>query len=123
MHRRRRLIAAIVLVALLAVGVTEARRHWLGDVKTGAAAAHGAQLLRYDVRSRFAHRTLPPVAAIPRGAGAARRPLLVLLHGRGSDGEESNANGAFFGALQRLGGRAPVVVFPSGARRPLARET
>jgi S-formylglutathione hydrolase FrmB len=116
---RRRLIAAIALVALLGVAVTQARRHWPGDVHTGAAAAHGAQILRYDVRSRFVHRTLAQVAAIPRGAsaggsGAAKRPLLVFLHGRGKDGQESNANGEFFGALDRLGARAPVVVFPSG---------
>jgi S-formylglutathione hydrolase FrmB len=114
---RRRLIAGIAVAVLLAVGVTEARRHWPGDVRTGAAAAHGAQILRYDVRSRFVHRTLPQVAAIARdasGAGAAKRPLLVFLHGRGQDGEESNANGEFFAALDRLGGRAPAVVFPSG---------
>ncbi len=116
--RRRRLIAAIVLVALLGIGVTQARRHWPGDVRTGDAAAHGAQILRYDVRSRFVRRTLPQVAAIPRAAsarGAAKRPLLVFLHGRGGeDGQESNANGEFLGALERLGPRAPVVVFPNG---------
>jgi enterochelin esterase-like enzyme len=114
---RRRVLAALVVGGLLVVGVTEARRHWPGDVHTGAAAAHGAQILRYDVRSRFVRRTLAQVAAIPRGAGAAgaaKRPLLVFLHGRGGDGEESNANGEFFGALSRLGVRAPVVVFPSG---------
>jgi len=115
---RRRLIAAVVLAGLLGVGVTQARRHWPGDVRTGDGAAHGAQILRYDVRSRFVRRTLAQVAAIPRGArgsGAAKRPLLVFLHGRGGeDGQESNANGEFFGALDRLGARAPVVVFPSG---------
>ena len=102
----------------VAVGVTQARRHWPGDVRTGDGAAHGAQILRYDVRSRFVRRTLAQVAAIPRGAGGGRRgerPLLVFLHGRGGeDGQESNANGEFFGALDRLGARAPVVVFPSG---------
>ena len=116
---RRRLIAAVLLAGLVWVGVTQARRHWPGDVRTGDAAAHGAQILRYDVRSRFVGRTLAQVAAIPRGAGsaagAAKRPLLVFLHGRGGeDGQESNANGEFFGALDRLGARAPVVVFPSG---------
>jgi S-formylglutathione hydrolase FrmB len=84
-------------------------------VDTGAAAAHGATIERYDVRSRFAHRTLAQVAAVPRDASAgAERPLLVFLHGRGGDGEESNANDAFFAALDALGSRAPIVVFPNG---------
>jgi len=114
-HRRRRLLAALVVIALLGVGVTEARRHWRGDVETGAAAAHRAQIERYTVRSRFVRRTLPQVAATPRGEPSqSKRPLLVFLHGSGDDGEESNANGAFFQALDRLGARAPVVVFPNG---------
>lgn len=108
-------MAALVAIALLAVGVTQARQHWPGDVRSGTAAAHGAQIERYTVRSRFVKRTLPQVVAIPRGARADdKRPLLVFLHGRGGDGEESNANGAFFEALDGLGARAPVVVFPNG---------
>ena len=113
-YRRRRLVAAIALVGVLAVAATQARRHWPGDVRTGSAAAHGARIERYDVRSRFVRRTLPQVAAVPRAAAATKRPLLVFLHGRGDDGEESNAGGAFFAALDALGARAPVVVFPSG---------
>jgi S-formylglutathione hydrolase FrmB len=113
-HRRRRLLVALVAIALLGVGVTQARRHWPGDVQTGDAAAHGARIERYAVRSRFVERTLAQVAAIPRGARPqARRPLLVFLHGRGEDGQESSANGAFFKALDGLGARAPVVVFPN----------
>ncbi len=107
---------ALLAVVVVVTGVWQVRRHWPGDVRTGSAAAHGARILRYDVRSRLVGRTLPQVAAIPRGAGAgdARRPLLVFLHGRGKEGQESNADAAFFAALDRLGTRAPVVVFPSG---------
>jgi len=76
------------------------------------AAARGVNVVRYDVRSRFVHRTLPQTAVLPAGGGAAR-PLLVFLHGRGA-GNESNANRAFSAALGSLGTRAPVVVFPSG---------
>ncbi len=111
---RRGLGAAVVVIGLLAIIATAVAHFWPGDVETGTPAAHGAEILRYDVRSRFVHRTLPQVAAIPRGAGGQRRPLLVFLHGRGKDGEESNAIGELFAALDRLGARAPVVVFPSG---------
>ncbi len=112
---RRRAVAAAVLLVLGAVGVSQALDHLPGKVRSGSAAAHGATIVRYDVRSRFVHHTLPQVAAIPRGAASgARRPLLVFLHGRGSDGQESNANGEFFRALDRLGERAPAVVFPNG---------
>ena len=76
------------------------------------AAAGGVEVERYDVRSRFVHRTLPQTAVLPAGGGAGR-PLLVFLHGRGA-GNESNANGAFYAALRALGPRAPVVVLPSG---------
>ena len=115
MFGRRRIVASIAVLALLGVGVSQALDRSRGTVRTGSPAARGAEILRYAVRSRFVHRTLPQVAATPRGAGAGeRRPLLVFLHGRGSDGQESNANGAFFHALDRLGARAPAVVFPSG---------
>jgi S-formylglutathione hydrolase FrmB len=113
-HRRRRAVAALVVIALVAVGVTEARRYLPGEVRSGSAAAHGAEIERYSVRSRFVHRTLPQVAALPRASSDRKRPLLVFLHGRGHDGEESNANGDFFAALDKLGARAPVVVFPNG---------
>ena len=113
---RRRRVVALFAVAVVVGGAWQILRHWPGDVRTGSAAAHGAKIVRYDVRSRFVDRTLAQVAAIPRGAGRGeRRPLLVFLHGRGgAEGEESNANGAFFAALDRLGARAPAVVFPNG---------
>jgi S-formylglutathione hydrolase FrmB len=111
---RRRVVAAALLVVLLGVGVSQALDHLPGKIRTGAAAAHGATILRYDLRSRFVHRTLAQVAAVPRGADGRRPPLLVFLHGRGGDGQESNANGEFFHALDTLGERAPAVVFPNG---------
>jgi S-formylglutathione hydrolase FrmB len=96
------------------VGVSQALEHLTGKLRSGSAAAHGAEIVRYSVRSRFVHRTLAQVAAIPRGAADEKRPLLVFLHGRGGGGEESNANGEFFHALDSLGDRAPAVVFPNG---------
>lgn len=114
MRRRRRIAAALLALALLVAGLFQAARYWPGEVRSASAGAHGAKILRYSVRSRFVHRTLPQVAAIPRRSPSGRRPLLVFLHGSGRDGQESNANDAFFAALDRLGSRAPAVVFPSG---------
>jgi S-formylglutathione hydrolase FrmB len=112
--RGRRALAALLAIGVAAFAVVAVvRRYWPGRVHTGSAAAHGATILRYDVRSRLVHETLPQTAVIPAG-GERGRPLLVFLHGRGGNGNESNSNGAFYAALRRLGPRAPVVVFPNG---------
>jgi S-formylglutathione hydrolase FrmB len=101
---RRMLAAALLVTAALAA---IAARGSLAD------RAHGVKVVRYDVHSRFVHRTLHQTAVLPPGGGAGR-PLLVFLHGRGSAGNESNANSAFYAALRAQGTRAPVVVFPNG---------
>ena len=109
----RRLLVVAALAALAWVTVAAARHWWPGGrVDTGEAAAHGATIVRYEIRSRFAHRTLRQTAALPPGAPEGR-PLLVFLHGRASR-NESNVNGDFLRALASLGDRAPAVVFPDG---------
>jgi enterochelin esterase-like enzyme len=80
---------------------------------SSAPARGGVDVVRYDVRSHFVHRTLKQTAVLPPGGGEGR-PLLVFLHGRGRAGNESNANPAFYAALRAQGSRAPVVVFPNG---------
>ena len=111
---RRGLVVSVLLVLLVAGvgGAALVRRFWPGRVHTGSAAAHGATIVRYEIHSRFVHETLAQTAAIPHGGGSGR-PLLVFLHGRGRDGNESNSNGAFYAALRALGDRAPDVVFPN----------
>jgi S-formylglutathione hydrolase FrmB len=101
-------LALIALAALAAGAYAGAREP--GVLEGGEA---GVALKRYELRSRHVHRTLPQVAAIPPGGGKGR-PLLVFLHARGKNGQESNANSAFVRALAAQGSRAPVVVFPSG---------
>jgi S-formylglutathione hydrolase FrmB len=107
-------VGLLLVAALLLVGAWQLRRHLPGDVRSASVAAHGATIVRYEIRSRHVHRTLAQTAALPRGAGS-KPPLLVFLHGRGAHGEESNSNDAFYDALDALGERAPAVVFPNGA--------
>jgi S-formylglutathione hydrolase FrmB len=95
-----------MLVAALLAGVA------LVVVVTRGFSANGVTVVRYDVHSRYVHRTLHEIAVLPPGGGEGR-PLLVFLHGRGA-GNASNANPAFSAALRSLGPRAPIVVLPSG---------
>lgn len=60
---------------------------------------------------RGLQRAFPQVAMVPPGEA---RPLLVFLHGRSDDAEESNVTESFLEALTALGPDAPVVVFPNG---------
>ncbi|HKG66390.1 MAG TPA: alpha/beta hydrolase-fold protein [Solirubrobacteraceae bacterium] len=100
-------------LALIAVGAVAAGAVALARSPGREDGEAGVTTRRYELRSRFVDRTLPQVAAVPPGGGEGR-PLLVFLHGRGDDGEESNANDAFLRALAAQGKRAPVVVFPNG---------
>jgi enterochelin esterase-like enzyme len=83
------------------------------SVETGDADAHGATVLRYDLKSRHVGRSLRQVAIRPDDVGD-RPPLLVFLHGRGGGGPESNVKEEFLSALDELEARAPAVVFPDG---------
>jgi poly(3-hydroxybutyrate) depolymerase len=95
---------ALALLALVLAGC--------GDPDT-----RGAEILRYDIESKFVNRTLPQVAIRPAGAGEGR-PLLVFLHGRqhGDDGEEAQLNDEWLAALAALGDDAPAVVMPNGSQ-------
>jgi S-formylglutathione hydrolase FrmB len=78
-----------------------------------AVNTHGATVRHVVIKSRFVHRSERVTLVQPKGATEGR-PLLVFLHGRGNDGEDSNVNDAFFRALAALGGAAPAVAFPNG---------
>jgi predicted esterase len=107
-HRGRgRLLFVLVLllVAGAVVGVVLAATRRGPDER-------GADVESFDVKSRLVHRTLGQKAAVPMG-GAEGRPLLVLLHGRGSKPGDAFSD-EFFAELGRLGPRAPVVVEANG---------
>ncbi|MFN8131957.1 MAG: alpha/beta hydrolase-fold protein [Solirubrobacteraceae bacterium] len=106
MVRRRRsvigtAVALAVMLALWACG--------------GTADPQGATVRHYTLDSRLTHGERPQTLVIPRGSDGHGRPLLVILHGRGGDGEDSNLKAGFFAGLRRLGTRAPVVLFPNGS--------
>jgi S-formylglutathione hydrolase FrmB len=104
--RRRRVTAVIALLAAAAAAAAIA-----GLVSVDR---HGASVLRFTIHSRYVHAVLPEVAVLPPHSGGAGRPLLVFLHGKGSDGQESNLGSAMFAALAAQGSRAPDIVFPNG---------
>lgn len=84
-------------------------------VACGAApygSTQGARIVRYTLTSRLMHRPLKQVLVIPAGGGA-RRPLVVLLHGR-SAGAEQFLGDPMFRELKRLGRQAPVILIPAG---------
>jgi S-formylglutathione hydrolase FrmB len=102
-------LAALVAVVAVVAGC------WLGlkDCAAGEAVQrHGAQVVRLSFASRAVGRHEAVSVVIPAG-GAAGRPLLVFLHGRGGD-DRSSLHGPLFAALSRLGDRAPVIAFPDG---------
>jgi S-formylglutathione hydrolase FrmB len=98
-----------VVLALVVVGAMFVTHLEEGTSRQGAHVEH------FTIDSAFVQRTMRETAVIPPGTSGRGRPLLVFLHGRGGD-EDSNLYGEMFAALQRLGRRAPVIVFPSGGR-------
>ena len=96
---------ALVLALVLAAGCG-------GSGERGPADPRGAKVERLEIRSRAVGRALPVTLVTPAGARRAR-PLLVFLHGRGSD-ERSYLSDELYAALARLGARAPVVALPDG---------
>jgi S-formylglutathione hydrolase FrmB len=120
---RRRVSAALVaLVVVVAAAMIEG--HGISAAGRGYST-YGARVVDYSLTSRLLERRLDEVGIIP--PGSARRPLLVLLHGRHDDprrssaaatksGPESMLNDALFAGLAGLGPEAPIVVLLNGGR-------
>ena len=110
-RRRRRARPSLVLLLLLLVAgaivgvVMAATRDEEGDRRGGEEET-------FRVDSRLVDRTLEQKAAVPAGGGSGR-PLLVLLHGRGSQ-PGASFSPELWAELDRLGARAPVVVEVNG---------
>jgi enterochelin esterase-like enzyme len=102
------MVARAVLVVAFLFVVAVVVRHAV------AVRTQGARVSHVTLQSRYVSGDRRETLVTPFGGGPGR-PLLVFLHGRGSDGEDSNLNNEFFAALRGLGRRAPDVVFPDGA--------
>ncbi len=74
--------------------------------------AKGARVVEFKLASRLLGRSLDEVVVIPRGKHR-RRPLLVLLHGRGSSASQWLSD-ELFAELARLGRRAPALLIVAG---------
>jgi S-formylglutathione hydrolase FrmB len=98
--------AVALLVLLLIAAAIAASSLFAGTDK------HGASVRHFDVKSRYAGRTVHEIGVIPAG-GARKRPLLVFLHGRGL-APSSLLSDEFYAGLARLGSRAPIVVALDG---------
>jgi enterochelin esterase-like enzyme len=79
----------------------------------GDAPPAGLKVEDLTVASRAVQQDMAVKVVVPEG-GAAGRPLLVFLHGRGGD-EGSYLHDPLLHAIGALGDRAPVVAFPDGA--------
>jgi S-formylglutathione hydrolase FrmB len=99
---------AVVLLACLVVGAAVALPIGAGPDQ------HGAHVLRFSIHSRWVPGTLHEVEVVPPRTSGRGRPLLLFLHGRTADGEDSNLSSEMFRALAAEGARAPVIVFPDG---------
>lgn len=73
---------------------------------------HGARVTHFTLKSALVGRSLEEIVVTPKGGGADR-PLLVLLHGRGSS-PSSYLTRYWFDALAKLGSRAPDLLLVNG---------
>ena len=73
---------------------------------------HGARVTHFTLKSALVGRSLDEIVVVPKGGGAGR-PLLVLLHGRGSS-PDSYLTRYWFDALAGLGSRAPNLLLVNG---------
>jgi S-formylglutathione hydrolase FrmB len=73
---------------------------------------HGASVERFTLESELVGRSLEHVVVTPKGGGEGR-PLLVLLHGYGSE-PASYLRRSWFDALAEFGNRAPDLLLVNG---------
>lgn len=110
--RRRRLIAGLIVLGLVAIVAYPAIR----DRIEGDADPQGAVVASFEIDSEATDGergvTVVTPSAVRERNGS--KPLLVFLHGRNGDEDTFLGYGPLFEALAKLGPSAPVVAFPDG---------
>ena len=106
MTRRTRVVAVVVAIAAASVLYL----YWW-FTRVPDPAEFGLRLVRFTVDSEFVDRSLVQVAIVPTGSGT--RPLLVLMHGRGSS-PDGMLSEELFAALEKHGDQSPAVLLVDG---------
>lgn len=116
-HRRRRRVAllAIAAIAILAVGFwIQTSRGGIDRPADWLTNTHGTERERIEIQSAAVGKSLPVEVIVPdTEAPRAGRPMLVLLHGRGTSADNLS-NSAVTQAVADVGADAPLVVLPYG---------
>jgi enterochelin esterase-like enzyme len=106
-RRRTRTRAARVAIAL---GCLAALALLAAGQLLAGPSTRGARVVTFTVHSHFVGHALHEVATVPAGVKPGeQRPLLVFLHGRGGHAGDF-FHDEFYGELEQLGSRAPIVV-------------
>jgi enterochelin esterase-like enzyme len=110
----RRALAVAVFLALVAAGVYLIVRPDHGADSRSDAGTTTANVVveRFTIESKLVRRSLEQIVVAPKGGGEGR-PLLVLLHGYGSE-PASFLRPAWLDALAKLGDRAPDLLLANG---------
>ena len=102
------MLVAAVLVLAVGGGVF----WWWWNSHVPHPGRYGYRLITFTAGEGLMHQALPQEAAVPESGGAGR-PVLVMLHGRGSSYRSPMSN-QLFAALQQLGTKAPDVISLNG---------
>lgn len=114
-RRRGRGLAILAFAAVLfAIAFLLNSRGGIDHPADWFTSTHGVERERIEIDSEAVGKALPAEVLLPKGYDRSdRRPLLVMLHGRGTPpGHLSNS--AVTKALADAGSEAPVVVLPYG---------
>lgn len=114
-RRRRTALFALGAIAILAVGI------WIQTTRGGVdrpadwfTNTHGTDRERIDIESEAVGKRLPVEVIVPdTDEPSSGRPMLVLLHGRGTPADKLS-NSALTKAVSDAGANAPIVVLPYG---------
>ena len=107
------LLLLLLVLALAGCGASDSTTS-AGPSQSTASPAGQLRVGELTIASRAVGESLDVSVIEPAGDAAAKRPLLVFLHGAGGSDESFLEDPALLAGIARLGGGAPVVAFPDG---------